>query len=252
MEQPCRRIKLTVSYDGTDYHGWQVQPGLRTIQGELEAVLGEIEKAPVPVAGSGRTDAGVHALAQVAAVTLRNPIPTDNLRRAMNRLLPAAIRILSCEEAAPEFHPRFDAVLKIYEYRIYRREVCPPFDRRYVHHHPYPLDEDRMAEMAVLFEGEHDFRAFAAADAKDALGATKKRHISLSRLERAGDRLIYRVGGSGFLKHMVRLMVGTLIEGGKGNLGTVEIRDLLSGVSEVRAGPAVPACGLFLVTVLYE
>src|SRR5579872_7403430 len=115
-----RRIKIIISYDGTDYHGWQVQPGLATIQGTLERVISEIEGAPVQVAGSGRTDAGVHALAQVAAMSIANPIPIDNLRRALNRLLPRDIRVLSAEEAAPDFHPRFQAKRKTYEYRIFR------------------------------------------------------------------------------------------------------------------------------------
>ena len=126
----ARRIRLTVSYDGTEYHGWQVQPGLPTIQGALEKVLAEIEGKPVQVAGSGRTDAGVHAYAQVAAVTLDNPIPASNLLRAMNRLLPLDIRVVASAEVHDEFHPRFDAVGKTYEYRIYRGEICSPFERR--------------------------------------------------------------------------------------------------------------------------
>ena len=125
-----RRIKIVVSYDGTDYHGWQVQPGLPTIQGALEQVISEIEGRSVQVAGSGRTDAGVHAVAQVAAFSIENPIPVDNLRRAMNRLLPRDIRVLSVEDAALDFHPRFQARRKTYEYRIFRGEICSPFDRR--------------------------------------------------------------------------------------------------------------------------
>jgi len=136
-----RRIKITVSYDGTDFHGWQVQPGLPTIQQALEEMLGKLEGAAVSVAGSGRTDAGVHALAQVAAFSIRNPIPCDNLRRAMNRCLPASIRVTMATEVPDHFHPRFDAVAKTYEYRIFREEVLDPFRFRYVHHHPYPLDE---------------------------------------------------------------------------------------------------------------
>src|SRR5215467_8868330 len=125
-----RRIKITVAYDGTDFHGWQVQPGLPTIQGALETIVSEIEGEPVHVAGSGRTDAGVHALAQVAAFSLRNPIPPYNLRKAINRLLPASVRILEVEEAQADFHPRFDAVAKTYEYRIHRAEVLLPFEWR--------------------------------------------------------------------------------------------------------------------------
>src|ERR1700722_744189 len=134
-----RRIRIVVSYDGTDYHGWQVQPGLPTIQAALEQAISEIEGRPVPVAGSGRTDAGVHAVAQVAAFSIQNPIPVDNLRRAVNRLLPRDIRVLLVEEAAPDFHPRFQAKRKTYEYRIFRGEICSPFERRYVCHHSYPI-----------------------------------------------------------------------------------------------------------------
>ncbi len=154
-----RRIRITVSYDGTCYHGWQVQPELATIQGVLEQVLSEIEGARVQVEGSGRTDAGVHALAQVAAFYLSNPIPVDNLRRALNGRLPRDIRVTETAEANPEFHPRFSAHAKTYEYRIWRAEVCPPFERLYVHHHPYPLNEACMADLAPLLEGEHDFSA---------------------------------------------------------------------------------------------
>src|ERR1700682_4979568 len=130
-----RRIRITVSYDGTCYHGWQVQPGLATIQGTLEQVLTEIESAPVKVDGSGRTDAGVHALGQVAAFQLQNPIPVENLNRAIKRLLPYDIRVTGAAEVDPQFHPRFSAQAKTYEYRIWRAEVCPPFERLYVHHH---------------------------------------------------------------------------------------------------------------------
>lgn len=247
-----RRIRITVAYDGTEFHGWQVQPGLTTIQSELERVIGTIESRRVEVAGSGRTDAGVHALAQVAAFSIENPIPLDNLRRAMNRLLPRSIRITSVEETAPDFHPRFAAKAKTYEYRLWRAEICPPMLRLYVCHHPYPLDEARMIEYAPLFEGEHDFTAFAAADEKDALGASKVRTIYASTLRRAGDELIYRVTGSGFLKHMVRMMVGTLIEVGKGNLDRAAFLARLQPGFPGKSGPAMRACGLRLIAVEYE
>ena len=125
-----RRVKLTLAYDGTEYNGWQVQPGLPTIQGTLEAAFLDIEKKHVHVAGSGRTDAGVHALAQIAAVSINNPIPPPNLKKALNRLLPPDIRVTCVEEVARDFHPRFDAVSKTYEYRLHRGEVCPPFERQ--------------------------------------------------------------------------------------------------------------------------
>jgi tRNA pseudouridine38-40 synthase len=239
-----RRIKVTVAYDGGPYYGWQVQPGLPTIQGVLEQKVSEIEGQPVHVAGSGRTDAGVHALAQVAGFTLENPIPIASLRRALNRLLPPSIRILMVEEVHPQFHARFDAKTKIYEYRIIRTEVCSPFEWPYVHHYPYPLEENRMVRLARTFEGEHDFSAFAASDDRDEEGRSKVRTIYSSAVEIGPGRLTYRVCGSGFLKHMVRNMVGTLIEAGKGN-----VEDL--SAIPAKSGPTAPAKGLFLVSVAY-
>jgi tRNA pseudouridine38-40 synthase len=246
-----RRIRITVSYDGTDYHGWQVQPELPTIQGILEGVLSEIEGDRVHVDGSGRTDAGVHALAQVAAFNLTNPIPLPNLKKAMNRLLPRDIRVMETAEAHDGFHPRYDATAKTYEYRILRSEICPPFDRRFVYHYPYPLDEARMIAAARLLEGEHDFSAFAAADPVDVMERSKVRRIFSSCLMRADARLIYRVRGSGFLKHMVRNILGVLLEVGKGNLTNADIEARLQPGCTIPAGPSAPARGLLLLGVEY-
>ncbi len=247
-----RRIRITVAYDGTDYHGWQVQPGLATIQGTLEDAVSEIEGRTVQVAGSGRTDAGVHALAQTAAFSLENPIPAANLMKALNRLLPRDIRVLTVAETASNFHPRFDAIAKTYEYRVWRGEVCSPFERRYVHHHPYPLDLGTMGAAAEMFTGEHDFTAFAAADDKDAHGGSKVRRIFCSEVATDGERLTYTVRGSGFLKHMVRNIVGVLFEVGKGNLAPEEVAARLQPGCAIAAGPALPARGLFLVGVEYK
>ena len=245
------RVRVTIAYDGTDYHGWQVQPGLVTIQGTLESILSEIEGRPVRVHGSGRTDAGVHAEAQVAAFSLTNPIPAENLQRAVNRLLPPAIRILHAEETALDFHPRFDAMAKTYEYRLFRGDVCPPPLWRYVHHHPYPLLLEAMLNCAPLFEGEHDFSAFSAADERDAAERSKVRRIFSSRLEVRGDMLFYRVRGSGFLKHMVRRITGALLEVGKGNAGALEIRESLERAAAHPSPHSVPAKGLHLLGVEY-
>ena len=242
--QPARRIRIEVAYDGGPYYGWQVQPGLPTVQGILEEAASQIEGKAVQVAGSGRTDAGVHALAQVAAFTIGNPIPPANLGRALNRLLPPSIRIISTAEVDGNFHPRFDAVAKVYEYRLARGEVCSPFEWPWVYHYPYPLDEERMIPLARVFEGEHDFTAFAATDERDAEGRSKVRTVYSSQLVAEPGRLIYRVRGSGFLKHMVRNIAGTLIEAGKGN-----IEDL--SVLPAKSGPTAPAKGLFLVRVEY-
>jgi tRNA pseudouridine38-40 synthase len=239
-----RRIRIRVAYDGTAFHGWQVQPDLPTIQGILEEIVSGLEGRAVHVAGSGRTDAGVHALGQVAAFSIENPIPLPNLRRAINRLLPPAVRVLLVEEVHAGFHPRFDAKAKTYEYRIVREEVCSPFEWPYAHHYPYPLREDRMARLATAFEGEHDFTAFAASDDRDAEGKSKVRTVFASVLERGEGRLIYRVRGSGFLKHMVRNIVGTLIEAGRGNIANLE-------TLPEKSGPTAPAKGLFLVSVEY-
>jgi tRNA pseudouridine38-40 synthase len=238
-----RRIRITIAFDGTDYHGWQIQPGLPTIQGVIEEIIAGIESKPVRVEASGRTDAGVHALAQVAAFTIENPIPVDNLRRAMNRLLPASVRILRVEEAGADFHPRFDAVAKTYRYTIFRDEVCPPLEWRYVYHHPYPLDEAAMAVAAQVYEGEHDFTAFAAADDRSSEMPSKVRTIFNSAIERQGNKLIYTVRGNGFLKHMVRNIVGTLLEAGRGNIP--------ADIFPVKSGRTAPAKGLTMVSVEY-
>jgi len=183
-------------------------------------------------------------LAQVAAFAIANPIPLTNLRRAVNRLLPPAIRVLAAEEVHHAFHPRFDARAKTYEYRIVRAEVCSPFEWPYAYHYPYPLDGARMVRLARVFEGERDFTAFAASDPSDADQKSKVRTIFSSVLEGGCGRMTYRVRGSGFLKHMVRNIVGTLIEAGRGN---IEDLDALPA----RSGPTAPAKGLFLVSVEY-
>lgn len=232
-----------MAYDGTDYHGWQIQPGLPTIQGVLEEIVTGIESKPVRVEGSGRTDAGVHALAQVAAFTIDNPIPPDNLRRAMNRLLPASVRVVRVEEVHAEFHPRFDALAKTYRYTLFRDEVCPPLEWRYVYHHPYPLNETAMMAAARVFEGEHDFSAFAATNSRDPEPTSKVRTIFNSSVKRQGSRLVYTVRGNGFLKHMVRNIVGTLLEAGRGNIDAHTL--------PAKSGRTAAARGLTMVSVEY-
>jgi tRNA pseudouridine38-40 synthase len=247
-----RRLRFEVAYDGTEFNGWQVQPGLPTVQGILEEAISRIEGKVVHVAASGRTDAGVHAYAQVAAVSIENSIPLDNFRHAVNRVLPSSIRISRVTEAALDFHPRYDAVRKTYEYRIFREEICPPFDRLYVYHHPYPLDERAMIEAAPLLEGEHDFSCFAAADERDVLSASKVRTVFRSALIRTESLLIYRVTGSGFLKRMVRNIVGLLLEIGKQNIFCADLLARLEPNCGIPPGPAAPARGLFLISVEYD
>lgn len=244
-----RNLKLTLCYEGADFAGWQVQPGRRTIQNEIEAALGEIEGRAVRIEGSGRTDAGVHALGQVASFRLENRIPLKNLQKALNCRLPPSIRVLSVEEVAADFHARHSAIAKTYEYRWWRDEVCPPFERRYVCNHPYPLDEEAMIRAAPLFEGERDFRSLATNNGGDQLSTI--RTIYSSKLERVGPRLIYRVRGSGFLYNMVRNIAGTLLEVGRGNLALDDIDTILAARDRATAGPTAPAAGLFLVSVEY-
>ena len=246
-----RRLKIVLAYDGTNYHGWQVQPGVVTVQSVVQAVLSEIEGSPVQVPASGRTDAGVHALAQVAAFNFANPIPPVNLRKAMNRLLPRDIRVLEVTEAAADFHPRYHAKAKTYEYRIWRGELASPFERLYLYHYPYPLNVDAIRSAAPILEGDHDFTVFAASDERDRLGRSKVRTIFSSRAELSGERLIYRVRGSGFLKHMVRNIAGVLLEIGKGNLSEDDLRSRLEPGCAIRPGPSTPARGLFLISVDY-
>lgn len=246
-----RRIRVLIAYDGTAYHGWQAQAGLPTIQQTIEDIVSMIEGKPVEVAGSGRTDAGVHARGQVAAFTLDNPIPCPNLRKAINRWLPEDIRVMEVEEVPPTFHPRFDAVAKTYEYRIWRSEICPPMERRWVHHHPYPLDEAAMIAAAPLLEGRHDFTAFAAANDRQEKERSKVRTVFSSRMWREGDVLAYRVRGSGFLKHMVRNVVGVLVQVGRGNVSQAQLLRRLEPGCGIPSGPTAPARGLCLISVEY-
>jgi tRNA pseudouridine38-40 synthase len=159
-----RNLKLTLAYDGHDFAGWQVQPDRLSVQGTLVSAFEHLTGEKTLPQGSGRTDAGVHALAQIATVITNSPIPVDNLIRALNDILPRSIRVLAAEEMPPDFHARRSAVAKTYRYHIYREAICSPFQARYVYHHPYPLDESRMIQAAALVEGEHDFTSFAAVD----------------------------------------------------------------------------------------
>jgi tRNA pseudouridine38-40 synthase len=188
----------------------------------------------------------------VAAVSINNRIPVDNFRRAVNRLLPPTIRIAKVTETPLDFHPRFDARRKTYEYRIFRDEICPPFEQRFVCHYPYPLDEEAMKQAAPLLMGEHDFTAFAAADNRDPEKFSRVRCIFASEVRRAEKQLVYRVTGSGFLKHMVRHITGVLVEVGKGNLMNDDVLARLQPNCGISPGPSMPPQGLFLMSVEYD
>lgn len=250
----ARNLKITLSYDGADFHGWQVQPERRTIQGTLAEAIERVTGERVLPQGSGRTDAGVHALAQVASCVIASPIPARNLVKALNDVLPAAIRIFNVEEVEEGFHARHSAVGKTYRYLIFREEICPPHLARYVTHYPFPLDEGRMCEAANVVEGEHDFTSFAAVDpekGKDDEEPSSIRTIFSSVWERQGEELVYSVTGNGFLHHMVRNLVGTFLLVGRGSLSIPRLQRILELRQRSAAGPTAPASGLWLVSVKY-
>jgi tRNA pseudouridine38-40 synthase len=249
-----RNLKLTLAYDGHDFAGWQVQPDRPTIQGTLLSAIEHLTGEKTLPQGSGRTDAGVHALAQVASVGLESPIPVANLRTALNDILPSSVRVLDVEEVAADFHARRSARAKTYRYRIYRGEVCSPFLARHVHHYPYPLAEERMMSAAGEVVGEHDFTSFAAVDPegrKEGFEVDNVRSIYSSEWKREGEELVYTVRGNGFLHHMVRNLVGTFLTIGKGSLDAADLSRILAQRDRSAAGATAPACGLFLVSVEY-
>lgn len=250
--------KVTLAYDGTDFHGWQVQPGYRTIQGELADAIERITGERILPQGSGRTDAGVHARAQVASCELAAPIPPENLQRALNRTLSAAIRVLGAEHAAPDFHARHSVRAKTYEYRIYRGEICPPWTARYVYALHWPLDVEKMRRAAAFVLGKHDFTSFAATDPDLAARQSESnappnniRTIFSSEWAEQDDLLIYRVRGNGFLHHMVRNLVGTFLDAGRGHIAPEDITAILRQKSRATAGATAPARGLWLDSVEY-
>jgi tRNA pseudouridine38-40 synthase len=249
-----RNFKIVLAYDGSDFAGWQVQPDSATVQGTLASAIGRVTGEKVLPQGSGRTDAGVHALAQVATCALESSIPAENLLKALNDLLPPSIRVFEVGEVPLDFHARKSARAKTYRFRIFRGAICPPFLARYVWHHPYPLDENAMQQAATLVIGEHDFTSFAAVDperGKREDGVSNVRLISASSWEREDEELVYTVRGNGFLHHMVRNLVGTFILVGKGNLLPEDITNIIEAKDRSLAGATVPAHGLYLVSVEY-
>ena len=248
-----RNLKLILSYDGAEFSGWQVQPDAITVQGVLASAIGRITGEKVLPQGSGRTDAGVHALAQIVTFVTESSVPTENLGRALNDILPASVRVLEVGEAPPEFHARHSARAKTYRYRIYRDAICPPFLARYVWHYPYPLEESAMTNAAELVMGEHDFTSFAAVDPERGREEpmSNVRRIFSSSWKRVEEELIYTVKGSGFLHHMVRNLVGTFILVGKETLAPHDITRILTARDRSAAGATAPASGLYLVSVEY-
>lgn len=276
--------KTTLAYDGSDFRGWQIQPGEPTIQGLLSDAIAAVTGERVLPQGAGRTDAGVHALGQVASFSIEAPIPPENLQRALNRVLPASVRILTAEHAPPGFHARHSTVGKIYRYRVFSGATCSPFLARYVTQARWLLDLDAMQEAAQIVLGKHDFTSFAAYDPDRAIrvvgssgrasSGSNVRRIESSHWSRevAGSAgwqgsggsatvgsgidendsfFTYVVRGDGFLHHMVRNLVGTFFEVGRGRLKPSDVRRILAERNRALAGPTAPASGLCLMQVLY-
>jgi tRNA pseudouridine38-40 synthase len=242
------RFRITLAYDGTDYVGWQRQASGVSIQGLLEDAVSAIEEGAVTVTGAGRTDAGVHALGQVAAFSLTRPIAADAVVRALNVRLPDAVRVLAAEEAHADFHPQFAARSKTYRYRIWNGDVVSPFEYRYVWHLPGALDVVAMDAAARMLEGRHDFAAFQSVGSDP---AHSERTVSASLVSENSTVVTYEVNGDGFLRHMVRAIVGTLVEIGRGGRRPESIRDVIASRDRAAAGRTAPSAGLFLVRVDY-
>ena len=243
-----RTIKLTIAYDGTEFVGWQRQANGVSVQGLIEDVLAAIEGAPVTLHGAGRTDAGAHALAQTASARIAAAIDDDRLTRALNAHLPPAIRVTAVDTVADEFHARFSSSGKAYEYRIWNGATVPPFIRFYAWHIPEPLDVDAMRAAARAIVGAHDFAGFRSARS---LNHTTVREITRADWRREADLLVFEIAGTGFLRYMVRSLVGTLVEVGRGQRPADEMVQLLATPDRSAAGRTAPAHGLFLVKVEY-
>jgi len=267
---PIRTFKLTIAYDGSGFHGWQAQPGFRTIQGILSEVGSQITQDKIFIQGASRTDAGVHALGQVAHFRAQTGLPAAELMRAFNALLPPQIRVIAAEECSPSFHSRWLAQAKTYRYRIYQGAVLPPFEFGRALHHPWPLDEAAMTEAARLFEGEHDFTGFSASsgseeDDRDRSGVRVVYSSELRQSEITGvaadlaagvtggesHELTYIIRGQSFLRYMVRKLVGTLLDVGRGKIQVAQIPALFEARDRSLTGPTVPPDGLCLVSLEY-
>ncbi|MFQ5816933.1 MAG: tRNA pseudouridine(38-40) synthase TruA [Terriglobia bacterium] len=248
-----RNIKFTLAYDGTDYYGWAIQPNLPTIQGTVVDVLEKITQEQIRLHGCGRTDAGVHALGQVAHCKIRSTIPAENLQRALNSLLPPTIRVTEAKEVPRGFHARWHAEAKTYRYRIVRAPLCPPFVWRYVYHYPFSLDTAAVRRALPAFIGEHDFTSFSSWASEHDEGKNKVRTVLSAELTKldANQELVFTIRGRAFLRHMVRKIVGTLLEVGKGKLAESDIASILAARDRTRSGPTVPASGLCLLSVDY-
>src|ERR1700730_77554 len=251
-----RYFKLTIAYDGTDFHGSQTQSPKPTIQGEIVNVLRRITQENVQLHAAGRTDAGVHAFGQVGSFRTQSALSAGEFQRALNALLPPTIRIAAAEEVGPDFNARWSARGKTYRYRLYRGRVVPPMLWRYVLHYPFPLDEDAMRDASARFVGLHDFASFAASTGseEDDKERSTEREIFATDSARPtdGEELVFTVCGRSFLRYMVRKMVGTLLDVGRGKLKPDDIDRLYELKDRSKSGPTVPPQGLCMVSVEHD
>jgi len=244
-----KRIRLTVAYDGTNYHGWQIQPNGITIESELKRCLEELFKEPIEVIGASRTDSGVHALGNIAIFDTSARMPAEKIAYALNQRLPEDIRIQRSEEVAPDWHPRHAACRKTYEYRIYRARFPMPVKRLYTLFTYHELDVEAMQRAASLLEGEHDFQSFCQVGAQV---LSTVRIIYKAEVEAQGEDLVIRICGNGFLYNMVRIIAGTLLEIGRRKRSPEDIITILEAKNRQAAGPTAPPQGLTLIKYEYE
>ncbi|MDD6626976.1 MAG: tRNA pseudouridine(38-40) synthase TruA [Lachnospiraceae bacterium] len=239
-----KRVMLTVAYDGTAYHGWQIQPNGETIEGILNRCLSETLGEKIEVIGASRTDSGVHAMGNIAVFDTDSPIPADKISYALNQRLPEDIKIQKSEEVASDFHPRHCESRKSYEYRIYCAPFPMPVKRLYAHYTYIPMDVERMRRGASYLVGKHDFKSFCSAEAQV---ETTIRQVDSVEVVQEGQEIVIRVAGRGFLYNMVRIIAGTLMEVGRGHIAPEEVKTILEARDRQAAGPTAPACGLTLV-----
>jgi tRNA pseudouridine38-40 synthase len=248
-------VKLTIQYDGTDFHGWQMQGELRTVQGEVTKAISLIEGRDVVVHGSGRTDAGVHAEGQVASVELQRQITPEKLRAAINGNIGKDVRVMETKVVGSDFHARYSAVAKTYLYRVINGPVISPFWLRYAHHEARALDLERMEQIAALFIGTHDWTAFSSAQSDSESKVRTITCLSVNKRwdERAGCSLLeMKISADGFLRYMVRSIAGSLFAVGRGEMDAALIEQAISAGDRSLVGATAPACGLTLLSVRYE